>query len=216
MPQSLAPHLALNRNSARLPAGRGAARILCPMMMRTTLLASGAVFAVALMALRFSAALEGAPVEPLSAAPSAVATAIAPVPAPPRAQPSRPSSSSGPGVTLVRDADSHFRALVSVNGQQFPMLVDSGASLIALTQADARRAGINPPPSAYTAIALTAGGEVRTAPVTIARISIGGIERRNVAAAVMPASALDQSLLGQSFLTTLTEVQIRGDRMALR
>jgi clan AA aspartic protease (TIGR02281 family) len=188
------------------------------------LLASGAVFAVALVALRFSAALEGAPVEPLSAAPSAVATATAiatatttaPVPAPTRAQPSGPSSSSGPGVTLVRDADSHFRALVSVNGQQFPMLVDSGASLIALTQADARRAGINPPPSAYTAIALTAGGEVRTAPVTIARISIGGIERRNVPAAVMPASALDQSLLGQSFLTTLTEVQIRGDRMALR
>lgn len=190
------------------------------MMMRITLLASGAVFAVALMALRFSAALEGAPVEPLSAAPSAVATATAtataPVSAPTRAQPSGPSSASGPGVTLVRDADSHFRALVSVNGQQFPMLVDSGASLIALTQADARRAGINPPPSAYTAIALTAGGEVRTAPVTIARISIGGIERRNVPAAVMPVTALDQSLLGQSFLTTLTEVQIRGDRMALR
>ena len=183
------------------------------MILRTTLLVSGAVFAVALMALRVGASMDAAS----DAAPPITPSTIEVASAPPSVRPqTQAPSASGPGVTLVRDADSHFRALVSVNGQQFPMLVDSGASMIALTQADARRAGINPPPSAYTAIAQTAGGEVRTAQVIIARVSIGGIERRNVPAAVMPASALNQSLLGQSFLSTLADVHISGDRMALR
>ena len=185
------------------------------MILRTTLLVSGAVFAVALMALRVGASMDAASDAAPPITPSTIEVASAPPSVRPQTQSHGPSA-SGPGVTLVRDGDSHFRALVSVNGQQFPMLVDSGASMIALTQADARRAGINPPPSAYPAFAHTAGGEVRTAQVIIARVSIGGIERRNVPAAVMPASALNQSLLGQSFLSTLADVHISEDRMALR
>lgn len=117
---------------------------------------------------------------------------------------------------LRRDADSHFRASVTVNGRPLTMLVDSGASLVVLTEADARTAGIYVSAADFTATAQTAGGEVRMAPVMIDRLSLNGIERRNVAAAVAPAGLLGQSLLGQSFLGQLTEVTIRDDVMRLR
>ncbi|MFM6852852.1 MAG: TIGR02281 family clan AA aspartic protease [Sphingopyxis sp.] len=125
-------------------------------------------------------------------------------------------TSGGAAVTLLRDGDSHFRAGMMVNGRPITMLVDSGATLVVLTQADAQAAGITPAAADYTGRARTAGGEVAMAPVTIDRITLGGIERRNVAAAVMPGNALGQSLLGQSFLGQLAEVSIADNRMRLR
>jgi len=117
---------------------------------------------------------------------------------------------------LRRDDDSHFRASVTVNGRPVMMLVDSGASLVVLTEADARSVGIYLNPSDYSATAQTANGEVKMAPVMIDRMAINGIERRNVQGAVVQAGLLNQSLLGQSFLGQLAEVSIRDDVMRLR
>ncbi len=124
--------------------------------------------------------------------------------------------SGGVGVTLQRGADSHFRADVRLNGQAATMLVDSGATVVVLTRSDAARAGIHPSDSAYTGTAQTAGGTVRVAPVTVDMLAIGSIERRNVAAVVVEGDALPQSLLGQSFLSQLSEVRIAGSEMRLR
>ena len=135
------------------------------------------------------------------------------------ARPARPDRASTTPLALVelrRDADSHFRANATVNGRPLTMLVDSGASLVVLTEADARTVGIYLSPSDFTATARTAGGEVKMAPVTIDRLSVNGIERRNIAGAVVPAGLLGQSLLGQSYLAQLSEVTIRDDVMRLR
>lgn len=132
------------------------------------------------------------------------------------AQPQSVAASSMAMAELRRDADSHFRAAATVNGRPLTMLVDSGASLVVLTEADARTVGIYLGPSDYTATADTAGGPVKMAPVVIERISVNGIERRNVPGAVVPAGLLSQSLLGQSFLGQLAEVTIRDDVMRLR
>lgn len=137
-------------------------------------------------------------------------TQTAPVAATAAPQPAASATS------LTRDADSHFRAAVNVNGTPLTMLVDSGASLVVLTAEDARRAGIVPDASAFTGTAQTAGGPVHVAPVTIDRIQIGGIERHDVAAAVMPTGMLNQSLLGQSFLSQVAKVTISGDHMDFR
>jgi aspartyl protease family protein len=51
-------------------------------------------------------------------------------------------------------------------------------------------------------------------PLTIERIAIGPLEARGVAGAV--ARELPISLLGQSFLSRVGTVEIRGDRMVLR
>lgn len=138
---------------------------------------------------------------------------------PGQAQSVRPTDSQPAPIGLAelrRDADSHFRAAATVNGRPLTMLVDSGASLVVLTEADARTVGIYLSAKDFTATAHTAGGEVKMAPVVIDRLSVNGIERRNVAGAVVPAGLLNQSLLGQSFLGQLSEVTIRDDVMRLR
>ena len=125
-------------------------------------------------------------------------------------------SPSGPGVTIIRGVDGHFRSDVAVNGRRIAMLIDSGASLVTLTERDAQAAGINPAPTSFTGRARTAGGEVPFARITIDRLTLGGIERRNVDAAVMRGNALPQSLLGQSFLGQVAEVRIADGAMQLR
>lgn len=113
---------------------------------------------------------------------------------------------------LVRAADGHFYADAMVNGAQVHFLIDTGASMVALTPADAQRAGIALP--AERASAQGAGGTIEVIPVIIERIAIGPLEARDVPGAV--ARELPISLLGQSFLAQVGRVEISGDRMVLR
>jgi len=129
--------------------------------------------------------------------------------------PAAPRAVSGDGVVVARGPEGHFTTQVVVNGAAFPMVIDSGASLVVLRREDALAAGISVFPSEFTGTAQTAGGPVKTKRVVLARISVAGIERRNVVAAVVDAE-LPTSLLGQSFLAQLNEVRIADDTMILR
>ena len=111
-----------------------------------------------------------------------------------------------------RAPDGHFYLDAQVNGAQVHFLVDTGASMVALTAADAQRAGISLPSDRATAQG--AGGAIEIVPVKIDRIAAGPLEARNVEGAV--ARDLQISLLGQSFLSRVGTVQISGDRMVLR
>jgi aspartyl protease family protein len=113
---------------------------------------------------------------------------------------------------IARAADGHFYLDAQVNGAQVHFLVDTGASMVALTSADAQRAGIALPSARMTAEG--AGGAIEVVPVTIERIAAGPLEARGVEGAV--ARELPVSLLGQSFLSRIGTVQISGDRMVLR
>jgi aspartyl protease family protein len=113
---------------------------------------------------------------------------------------------------IPRSPDGHFYLDAQVNGAQVHFLVDTGASMVALTAADAQRAGIALPSA--RAMAEGAGGAIEIVPVTIDRIAAGPLEARGVEGAV--ARELSVSLLGQSFLSRVGTVQISGDRMVLR
>ena len=119
------------------------------------------------------------------------------------------------GVTeLTREDDGHFYAAVSANGAPLRMLVDTGASVIALTATDARSAGLSWNPAALTVVAEGASGPVRGVALTLERVALGGHEARNVPAVIVP-EGLAVSLLGQSFLATIEPVRIEKDRMLL-
>lgn len=113
---------------------------------------------------------------------------------------------------LTRSPDGHFYADAQVNGARIRFMVDTGATMVALTAADAQRAGIALP--SERAKAIGAGGEIEIIPVTIERIALGPLEARSVRGAV--AARLPVSLLGQSFLNRVGSVEIRGDTMVLR
>jgi aspartyl protease family protein len=110
--------------------------------------------------------------------------------------------------------DGHFHLTAQVNGEPVRFMVDTGASSIALGPADARRVGLDPDDVAYVGTALTANGQVQTAPVTINEIVIGDIVDRNVRAWVIGAD-LDRSLLGMSYLRTFARVSFEGDLLIL-
>lgn len=113
---------------------------------------------------------------------------------------------------LVRAEDGHFYADAQVNGARVRFMIDTGASMVVLTREDAQRAAIALPSERMAAYG--AGGEIEVIPISIERIAIGPIEARDVRAAI--ADQVHVSLLGQSFLSRIGTVEIRGDRMVLR
>lgn len=110
--------------------------------------------------------------------------------------------------------DGHFHLTARLNGTDIRFIVDTGASTIALGPADARRIGIDPDDLAYIGTAMTANGQVQTAPVTIDEFAIGDIVDRNVRAWVIGGD-LDASLLGMSYLRTFARVSFEGDQLIL-
>lgn len=124
-------------------------------------------------------------------------------------------AANGGEVRLDREADTHFYANVTVNGTDIRMMVDSGASMIALTRADAEAMGINVEALPELGSANTAGGVVPIRPLTLDRVSINGLEVVGVQAAIIDAD-MSASLLGQSYLSRLQSVRVEGDVMTLR
>lgn len=124
------------------------------------------------------------------------------------------SSAQGGALELRRESNGHFYADAQINGQNVRFLVDTGATSIALTRDDARRAGLGVSIGMPNVVGQGAAGEVRGEYVTLDRVSLGGMTAER-----MPAIVLDtggQSLLGQSFLSRFASVEIRGDTMVLR
>lgn len=117
-------------------------------------------------------------------------------------------------VVLTRAADGHFYADVAIDGVSLHMLVDTGASVVALTSADAEALHISWDPAQVAPVAQGASGPVEGVNVVIPEITVGDHAARNVPALVIP-EGLAVSLLGQSFLSTLGQVQMTGEHMVL-
>lgn len=120
----------------------------------------------------------------------------------------------GENVTLDREADGHFYADVSVDGVSSRMLVDTGASVIALTGDDAAAMGLYWNPADVTHVAQGASGPVYGVHTVLGSVRLGEFEAQNVPAMIIP-EGLGISLLGQSFLSTISTARIEGDQMVL-
>jgi aspartyl protease family protein len=131
-----------------------------------------------------------------------------------QAQSAQASDYNSGEVILSRHGDGHFYADVTIESVPTQMLVDTGASVIALTGSDAEAMGIYWEESEIQPVAQGASGAVYGLPVTLDRVQLGDIEVRGVEAIVVP-SGLGVSLLGQSFLGRIKDVQIQQDKMVL-
>lgn len=138
---------------------------------------------------------------------------IADAPRGTRDEPARPSASGT--VELRAGGHGHFETPISINGRSIEVMVDTGASLVALSYEDAERAGIFVRPGDFTHRSQTANGIAKFAPVTLERISLGDITVRNVAAAVSEPGKLRTSLLGMSFLNKLSRTEMRRGLLVL-
>lgn len=119
-------------------------------------------------------------------------------------------------VMIDKAANGHFAVRAEINGMTIPFLVDTGASAIVLTNADAARIGIDTPALSYIVPVATANGRSMAARAVADKIVIGAIERDRMPVLVAESGRLDTSLLGMSFLNTLSGFEVRGDRLVLR
>lgn len=118
-------------------------------------------------------------------------------------------------VMLIRANSGHFEAKASVNGKELIFLVDTGASSVVLSQADANAVGINTQALSYSIRVSTANGATRAATASVETLDIGDLQRNNVKILVAQKGNLDTSLLGMNYLETLWSFEIRGDRLIL-
>ncbi|QUL37762.1 TIGR02281 family clan AA aspartic protease [Erythrobacter sp. JK5] len=116
--------------------------------------------------------------------------------------------------TLRRQSDGHFYASATIDGVPVRMMVDTGASVIALTGSDASAIGLYWDDDDVTHIGQGANGAVFGVPTRLDEVEIGGMTRRDVSAVIIP-EGLGVSLLGQSYLSQIGAVEIADDRMIM-
>jgi len=118
-------------------------------------------------------------------------------------------------VIIPRDSRGHFLVDARVDGRPMGFMVDTGASVIALTESDAARLGIHPSRSEFSAQVRTANGTVRAAPMRLDMVEVGDIVVRDVPAVVLPDEALSGNLLGLSFLSRLRRFEYAEGKLVL-
>jgi aspartyl protease family protein len=128
---------------------------------------------------------------------------------------SQPVQSAGRTVTIPRDRRGHFQTDGRIEGQRINFMVDTGASMIALTENDAARIGVRPSRNDYNATVTTANGKVKAARVTLASVDVGGLVVRDVDAMVLPDGVLSENLLGLSYLSKLKRFEFANGQMVL-
>jgi aspartyl protease family protein len=126
------------------------------------------------------------------------------------------AATRGNTVEIARGGGGGFSVSTQVNGARIAMVLDTGASAVVLTQEAAKAAGLPLEVLNYSVNVETANGRARAAPVTLDRVSIGGITERSVPALIAQPGQLRTNLLGMSFLNRLESWEVRGDKLMMR
>lgn len=122
---------------------------------------------------------------------------------------------SGTGqISVPRQMDGHYYLTLALNGENVRFVVDTGATNMVLTRADARRAGLDVDALNFIGMANTANGQVRTAPVRINTVQLGDITDTDVYASVNEG-AMEGSLLGMAYLEKWGRIEISGGELRL-
>lgn len=117
-------------------------------------------------------------------------------------------------IEVPRRQDGHFHLTLHLNGEPVDFLVDTGASDIVLSLADAERVGLDPDNLAFLGVARTANGSVRTAFATVDDVSLGPVTFNRVRVAVN-GGEMDGSLLGMSLLSQFNRLEISDNTLRL-
>ncbi len=122
---------------------------------------------------------------------------------------------TGAAAQVTRAPDGHYWAEAVINGRAVRMLVDTGATVVALTRDDALRLGFRLTSEDFTRSVHTANGVGRAAPVELAHVAVAGARIEKVEALVVEAG-LSTSLLGMSYLGRLSKFEATPQGLTLR
>ncbi|HEY8117683.1 MAG TPA: retropepsin-like aspartic protease [Methylophilaceae bacterium] len=114
-------------------------------------------------------------------------------------------------VELQRGLDGHYRAQAYINGMQVDVLVDTGATGVAISQRLADKLGLHSHDAIRTT---TANGDSIAYETRLSSVKLGGVEAKDVAATIAPGLSGDV-LLGMSFLSRM-DVRLYKGTMTIK
>jgi aspartyl protease family protein len=117
---------------------------------------------------------------------------------------------------LKAGQNGHFIVKAEINGRNVKVLVDTGASAVALSYEDAKDIGLHPGNLDYNVPVSTANGVVKAAGVRLDKVEIDGVRVSDVQGLVMPEGAMRGSLLGMSFLSKLQSFKVEDGVLYLK
>lgn len=117
-------------------------------------------------------------------------------------------------IEVPRGPDGHYYLTLTINDTPVDFVVDTGATGMVLTQADANRIGLPRDEMIFFSEAMTANGPVRTAPVRLEDVALGPFEDSNVRALVNEGE-MHVSLLGMTYLNRFARMEFNDGRLIL-
>lgn len=129
----------------------------------------------------------------------------------------KPTRRGGHGkVVLSAGSNGHFATTARINNRFVDVMVDTGATSVALPYEEAARLGVRPASSDFVVATRTANGIQHSAAVTLREVRIDTIRLYDVEALVAPRGALSTTLLGMSFLSRLKQVEMGNGELVMR
>jgi len=121
---------------------------------------------------------------------------------------------SGKELRIPMSRDGHFWVRARINGVERKLLVDSGATITALSVDTAKAAGLEPEKSPFPIILKTANGAVAARTSRVATLRIGNVVARNLPVVVSPSFG-DTEVIGMNFLSRLKSWRVEGRTLIL-
>ena len=132
----------------------------------------------------------------------------------------RPASVAVPGTQkqseLYADGSGHYHTNAEIDHQLIAVMVDTGASIVALKYEDAVRLNVVPGAAEFRIPMSTANGTAYGARVQLKSVKLGQVEVQFADAVIMPRGALSESLLGMSYLNRISSFEVSKGRLILK
>jgi aspartyl protease family protein len=121
---------------------------------------------------------------------------------------------SGGEVRIRMSPDGHFWARAKINGVERRMLVDSGATITAISEQTASAASVGAGTSLVPVVLQTANGLAQARTGSVKRLQLGSIAAKDLKVAISPALG-DMDVLGMNFLSDLASWRVEGRTLIL-
>lgn len=118
-------------------------------------------------------------------------------------------------IVIHANREGHFATRARINNEDTMLMVDTGATYVALSYETAEEIGLNIQPGDFSRVARTANGISKVAAVNLDEITIGDITVSNIDAIVVEPGKLDINLLGMNFLSKLKRFEVSGRKLLL-
>jgi aspartyl protease family protein len=117
---------------------------------------------------------------------------------------------------LESGSNGHYVTKANINNRSIAVLVDTGASAVALSYEDAEAVGLRPSSLTFNVPVNTANGIGKAARVILRKVEIDNVRVSDVDGLVLQRGALDGTLLGMSFLSRLRSFSVENGKLVLK